>query len=128
MDKIVNLTTLARQSIRLRRRTCKHDWQRKRNGVEACTGCGDQFPCSGFACEHLDCIERGYELGKRAGFPRCFSFGLTVLAERHRCGDDCPGCAVDLEGHFEYLVVPGEDPDTWITNIPLEPATAMVRT
>lgn len=127
VDKLIDMSKMARSAIRLRRRTCSHDWQKRRNGVEVCTGCGDHFPCGGDSCEHLDCIERGVELGRRTGFPRDFSFGLTVLAEHHRSGDDCPGCAVEPEGHYEYLVTPGEDPETWILNVPLELTSDQIR-
>jgi len=121
-DKITDFTKLARREVRLKRRTCRHDWRPSRNGVEVCAGCGDKFPCPGDSCEHLDCIERGHELGRRLGFPRSYSWSFRTYADGHRGGDDCPGCSVAPEDHWEYDVDKDEDPSTWITKIPLEPA------
>ncbi len=45
--------------------------------VEVCKDCKDEFPCAGFKCHHLDCIERGVQLGERE-FPTDYPISIVV--------------------------------------------------
>lgn len=130
----VDLGKAARKAIRDRREHCEHSWvtgkkftfvrdgQTFVNTDEVCSLCKDRFPCAGLKCQHIDCIEAGYALG-RAGFPRDINFNVDSIniAAGHRRGDDCPACSIHPEEHHLYLVTFYEDPETWITAIPLEP-------
>jgi hypothetical protein len=110
---VLDFTRLARQAVRERRRTCDHTWKKTRSGAEACSKCAAAFPCAGFRCHHLDCIERGIELGRR-GFPRDFPISIGELAEHHTSPqDDCAACSVDPDGHYR-LRTTSDPPETWI--------------
>lgn len=115
-----DLGKLARAALRAKRSKCTHARTRLEHGREVCRDCHDRFPCSGDRCEHVDCIERGVELGFRTGFPRSYSHDLIILGHGHRGGDDCPGCAIAPEDHYEYLVDTSLPPTKWITGIQLE--------
>lgn len=114
-----DLGKLARAALRAKRSKCQHARTRLEHGREVCRDCHDRFPCSGDRCEHVDCIERGFQLGFRTGFPRSYSHDLIILGHGHR-GDDCPGCAIAPEDHYEYLVDTSLPPTKWITGIQLE--------
>lgn len=121
-EVVVDFTRLSR-AIRQRKTSCAHSWipgravggsaGHPRARVERCASCGDQFPCRKFRCHHLDCIERGIELGQR-GFPRDFPLTVSRLSPHHSHDvDDCAGCAVAPDHHFELNVDPSVPPESW---------------
>ncbi len=113
LDGVVDFTKLVRE-IKQRKTSCAHSWSTSRGGVERCSACGDHFPCQKYRCHHLDCIERGIDLGRR-GFPRDFPMTITRLSPHHTSDiDDCAGCAVAPEHHFQLSVDPAVDPEDWI--------------
>lgn len=127
--EIVDLTKLARRAVRKARAHHNHVWVEgrtighsgRRGAIERCA-CGDQFPCRGYKCEHLDCIERGYAIGQRRGFPRDYSHSLVVLGDGHVSGDLCVACVRGgVDDHYAYYIEIGTAPAAWITAIPLEP-------
>ncbi len=111
------------EEIKKRRSKCEHkNFKVERDGRERCLDCRDAFPCGGDKCTHLDCIEQGFALKLRGGFPRSFPYPLVTLGWRHTTpSEDCAACSVALEEHFEYMVDPSVKPEQWITGIRLEP-------
>lgn len=124
-EEPVDIGKAARAAVRRKRAVCEHKYIKiqPKTGREICTACGDGFPCTGDNCHHMDCIERGYELGLRKGFPRDMPYSIMSINKDggHRHGDDCPGCAVYPDKHYDYNITSYEPPETWITKIPLEP-------
>lgn len=125
-DEPFDIGKAARAAVRKKRKACEHTQVKiqSKTGREICTACGEGFPCIGDKCHHLDCIERGYQLGFRKGFPRDMPHSImsTNVAEGHRSDlDYCPACALHPDKHYEYQVDCYEPPETWTTKIPLEP-------
>lgn len=82
-EKIVNLAKLARQASRVLRTSCTHNWVRRRNGVERCAACGDQFPCRKPKCWHVDCWVRRLNLGMIEHYPIRWAMpGLRIADDK----------------------------------------------
>jgi len=99
MAELLDLTKLVRRTKALRA-ACPHHYIPKRNGVQRCEHCGDQFPCRD-NCIHLDCIERAIGLGLRK-FPRDYPVALVVT---------------ESKGSLDVVVIDttDDDPLEWVT-------------